>query len=126
MSWIFLIVAIVMEVSGTTCMKISYGFTRLAPSVLMFVFYGLSIAALTLALKRIEVSVAYAVWSAVGTALIATIGIVWFREVLNPMKVASLVLIIAGVVGVHLSQGPVSGPRAGSTDPATALHVEAE
>lgn len=110
MSWIYLILAIVMEVSGTTCMKVSHGFTRMLPSALMFVFYGLSLAALTLALKRIEVSVAYAVWSAVGTALIAAIGIVWFRETLNPLKVASLALIILGVVGLHLSRGPASGP----------------
>jgi small multidrug resistance pump len=110
MSWIYLITAIVLEVSGTTCMKISHGFTRLVPSVLMFVFYGLSLSSLTMALKRIEVSVAYAVWSAVGTALIATIGIVWFRETLNLMKVASLGLIILGVVGLHLSHG--AGPPA--------------
>lgn len=105
MSWLYLILAIVLEVSGTTCMKVSHGFTRLVPSVLMFVLYGLSLSSLTLALKRIEVSVAYAVWSAVGTALIATIGIVWFRETLNLLKVASLALIIIGVVGLHLSQG---------------------
>jgi len=105
MSWIFLILAILLEVSGTTCMKVSQGFTRLLPSVLMFVFYGLCISCLTLALKRIEVSVAYAVWSAVGTALIAAIGIVWFRESFSPLKAVSLALIILGVVGLHLSQG---------------------
>ncbi len=117
MSWIYLILAIVLEVSGTTCMKVSHGFTRMLPSVLMFIFYGLSIASLTMALKRIEVSVAYAVWSAVGTALIASIGILWFRETLNLMKVASLALIILGVVGLHLSQGPGMHAAPGAPDP---------
>jgi small multidrug resistance pump len=105
MSWIYLILAIVFEVSGTTCMKVAEGFTRLLPSVLIFVFYGMSLTFLTLTLKKIEVSVAYAVWSALGTALIALIGIMWFRETLNLLKVASLALIILGVVGLHLSQG---------------------
>jgi len=85
-------------------MKLSNGFTRILPSVLVFIFYMGSLAGLTLALKRIEVSVAYAVWSALGTAIIAAIGIIWFREVINPLKVVSLVLIILGVVGLHLSQ----------------------
>jgi small multidrug resistance pump len=105
MSWIYLLLAIVTEVSGTTCMKVSEGFTRILPSALIFLFYGLSLTFLTLTLKKIEVSVAYAVWSAVGTALIALIGIIWFRETLNLLKVASLALIILGVVGLHLSQG---------------------
>jgi small multidrug resistance pump len=104
MSWVYLMLAILLEVSGTTCMKVSQGFTRLAPSVFVFVFYAFSLTSLTLALKRIEVSVAYAVWSAVGTALIAAIGIVAFRESVNALKIASLALIVAGVVGLHLSQ----------------------
>jgi small multidrug resistance pump len=57
---------------------------------------------LTLALKKIDVSVAYAVWSAIGTAVIAGIGIVWFEEPLTALKVASLLLIIAGVVGLNI------------------------
>jgi small multidrug resistance pump len=118
MSWVFLVLAIVLEVSGTTCMKVAQGFTRLVPSVLMFGFYGLSIASLTLALKRIEVSVAYAVWSAVGTALIAAIGILWFRETMNLLKGVSLALIILGVVGLHLSQGADDAhPMPGAPDP---------
>ena len=105
MSWIFLVLAILSEVAGTTCMKLSYGFTKILPSVLMFVLYGLSFSALALTLKKIEVSIAYAVWSALGTALIAVIGIVWFKESVNPLKVISIGVIIVGVVGLHLSQG---------------------
>jgi small multidrug resistance pump len=56
--WLYLVAAIVLEVSGTTCMKLSPGFTRLTPSVLLFVFYGLSFTALTIGLKKIDVSIA--------------------------------------------------------------------
>ncbi len=62
MSFIYLVLAIVAEVSGTTCMKLSHGFTRFIPSVLLFVFYGCSFTLMTLALKKLEVSVVYADW----------------------------------------------------------------
>ena len=100
--WFFLAGAIVLEVAGTTAMKLSEGFTRLAPSVLIFVFYAASFVALTFALKKIEVSVAYAVWSGIGTALIAAIGILYFREEATALKFISLLLIIIGVVGLNL------------------------
>ena len=105
MMWLYLVLAILLEVSGTTCMKLSEGFTRVVPSILLFVFYILSFGMLTLALKKIEVSVAYAVWSGVGTALIATIGVLWFKEPATAMKLISLGLIIAGVVGLNLGGG---------------------
>jgi small multidrug resistance pump len=105
MSWLYLVLAIVLEVSGTTSMKLSQGFTKVLPSVLMFVFYGLSLSALTLALKKIDVSLAYAVWSGLGTALIASIGVLWLKEPLNTLKVVSLMLIVIGVIGLNLSGG---------------------
>jgi small multidrug resistance pump len=100
--WLFLAGAIALEVAGTTAMKLSEGFTRLVPSVLLFVFYAASFVALTFALKKIEVSVAYAVWSGIGTALIAAIGILYFREEATALKFISLLLIIIGVVGLNL------------------------
>jgi small multidrug resistance pump len=103
MHWLYLVLAIVLEVSGTTSMKLSQGFTRPLPSLLMFLFYALSLSALTLALKAIDVSVAYAVWSGLGTALIASVGVLWMKEPLNTLKVVSLMLIIIGVIGLHLS-----------------------
>ena len=103
MTWLYLVLAILLEVSGTTCMKLSEGFTRMVPSILLIVFYTLSFGMLTLALKKIDVSVAYAIWSGVGTALIATIGVLWFKEPATAMKLISLGLIIIGVVGLNLS-----------------------
>lgn len=105
MTWLYLVLAILLEVSGTTCMKLSDGFTKLVPSILLFVFYSLSFGMLTLALKKLDVSIAYAVWSGVGTALIATIGVLWFKEPATALKLISLGLIIIGVVGLNLSGG---------------------
>ena len=104
MSWFYLILAIGLEVSGTTCMKLSDGFAKTTASLLIFVFYGLSIVALTLAVKHIDISVSYAVWSGLGTGLMAVIGVVWFGEPLTSLKAAALALIIVGVVAVNLSQ----------------------
>jgi small multidrug resistance pump len=105
MAWLYLIGAIVTEVVGTTSMKLSDGFSKLVPSILVFVFYGLSLVALTLALKRIDVSVAYAVWSGIGTALIAAIGLLIFKEPLGLVKILSLLCIIAGVIGLNATGG---------------------
>ncbi len=102
MSWMLLTLAIVLEVAGTTNMKLSQGFTERLPSVLVFVFYGLSIGALTLSLKRIDVSVAYAVWSGLGTAIIAMVGMSVFGEALTVVKVVALVLIVVGVVMLNM------------------------
>ncbi len=105
MTWVYLGLAILLEVFGTTCMKLSEGFTKTVPSILLFVFYTLSFGMLTLALKKLDVSIAYAVWSGVGTALIASIGVLWFKEPATAMKLVSLGLIILGVVGLNLSGG---------------------
>ena len=101
--WLFLASAIVLEVAGTTSMKLSEGFSRFVPSVLLFIFYSASFVALTFALKKIEVSVAYAVWSGIGTTLVAAIGILYFREAVTGLKLISILLIIVGVVGLNLS-----------------------
>ncbi len=103
MAWIYLGVAILFEVAGTTLLKMSEGFTQLLPSLLIFPAYGISIALLALAVKEMPVSVAYAVWAAVGTVLIAAIGILWFREPATPAKLVFIGLIVVGVVGLHLS-----------------------
>ncbi len=101
--WLYLAIAIIFEVAGTTAMKVSDGFSKLLPSIAMSIFYILSLAALTYALKKIDMSMAYAIWAGVGTALITTIGIVVFKEEVSLLKIVSVILIIAGVVGLHLA-----------------------
>jgi len=84
-------------------MKLSYGFTKLIPSILIFVFYGISFVAMTFALKKIDLSIVYAVWSGVGTAIVSSIGIIYFKEPISLLKVVSIGLIILGVVGLHMN-----------------------
>jgi len=102
-SWLYLLVAIVLEVAGTTSMKLSEGFTKTIPSIAMFVFYILSLVALTFALRKFDMSMAYAIWAGLGTALITIVSIVYFKESISLIKVGSIALIIIGVVGLHLS-----------------------
>jgi small multidrug resistance pump len=98
-----LLLAIVFEVCGTTSMKLSQGFSKLLPSILIFVFYAISFSLFTLALKKIDVSIAYAIWAGLGTALVTVIGIFWFKEPVNTLKMISLVIVVAGVIGLNLS-----------------------
>jgi small multidrug resistance pump len=98
-----LIVAILLEVAGTTNMKLSEGFSKLIPSVGVIFFYALSIIALTFAVNRMDVSVAYAIWSGLGTALVAIIGLWFFQESITTTKVVGLVLIIVGVAMLHFT-----------------------
>lgn len=102
-AWLYLILAILFEVAGTTCMKLSAGFSKLIPSILLFLFYAGSLVALTFALKEIDVSIAYAVWSGLGTALITLVGIFFFRESVTLLKIVSILLIIIGVMGLNLA-----------------------
>lgn len=103
MHWLYLTLAIAFEVAGTTCMKLSEGFTRLWPSVMIFVCYALCAGFITLALQKLEIAVAYAIWAGLGTALIAIVGILYFKEPVNAVKIASLALIVAGIGGLNLS-----------------------
>ena len=102
-SWVFLAVAIACEVAGTTMMKFSESLTRSVWILPMLVAYLLSLGGLALALRTIEVGIAYAVWAAVGTLLIAVIGIVFFSESMTPLKIISIALVVAGVVGLNLA-----------------------
>ncbi|WP_019850104.1 multidrug efflux SMR transporter [Desulfitobacterium sp. PCE1] len=103
MQWVYLALAILLEIFGTTLMKMSDGLTKMLPTAGMFLAYALCFGSLALALKKIPVSVAYAIWSGVGIVIISAIGIVVFKETINTLKVVSIVLIIAGVVGLNLS-----------------------
>ena len=101
-AWLILAVTILLEVVGSTMMKLSNGFSVFWPSVGVFVCYSAALAGLTITLKYIELSIAYAIWAGAGTALIAIIGILYFREPVSAMKVVSLILVVAGVVGLQL------------------------
>ena len=103
MSWVYLFLAIFFELVGTTSMKLSNGMSKIVPTIGMFVSYFLCLSILSLALKKIDISVAYAIWAAVGIVIISIIGIVLFKEKINTVKVVSIIFIVVGVLGLKLS-----------------------
>lgn len=105
MHWFYLTLAISFEVAGTTCIKLSDGFKNTLPAVLIFLFYGIAFYFLSLAVKKIDISVSYAIWSGAGTALITLIGIFLFKETMTTLKLISITLIIAGVAGLNWGKG---------------------
>ena len=100
--WIFLSIAIVCEVIGTSALKASDGFTRLWPSVIVIVGYAAAFYFLSLTLKTIPVGVAYAVWAGAGVALIALIGWLYFGQRLDAPAIIGMLLIVAGVVVLNV------------------------
>ncbi|WP_448190107.1 DMT family transporter [Azospirillum sp. sgz301742] len=98
MGWVYLSVAIGFEIAGTTAMKLSDGMTRLGPALAVVACYGVSFTLMVWALRTVEVGVAYAVWSAIGTMAIAVIGILVFGESVGPLKLLGIALIVTGVV----------------------------
>jgi small multidrug resistance pump len=94
----WLALAIGSEITATTALKLSDGFTRIGWSAVVVVGYGISFYALSVSLRSIPLGVVYAVWSGIGTAAIVLIGYALFREVLDAVKLAGIGLIIIGVV----------------------------
>jgi small multidrug resistance pump len=108
MVYVLLASAIVAEVLGTTALKFSDGFTRLWPSTVTVVMYVISFVLLAQTLKTMAVGTAYAIWSAVGTALIAAIGMVFLGEAATWTRMLGIALVIAGVVILNLAENPVA------------------
>ena len=104
-AFLLLGVAIVSEVIATLALRASDGFSRPLPVAVVVVGYGLSFWLLALALKHIPVSLTYAIWSGIGTALVAVGGVLAFGETMNAMKIASLAVIVLGVAGLSAAGG---------------------
>jgi small multidrug resistance pump len=102
MGYLWLATAIAAEVGGTTALKYSEGFSRLWPSLLTVLGYVVSFALLAQTLKSVSVGTAYAIWSGIGTAAIAAIGMVFLGEGMTAAKAAGIALIIVGVVVLNL------------------------
>ena len=102
-SWIYLMLAVVLEAAGTIYMKISEGFTKVVPSVLMLIFYGISFIFLNLAIKKLDVSVAYSIFSELGIALVTIGGILFFKDPLTVFRITAISLIMIGVVILNLT-----------------------
>jgi len=103
--YVFLGLAIVLEIFSTSMMKASAGFTKLIPSVTFIIGMGASFYVLSHALTTIPLSIAYAIWSGVGTALTALVAVLIWKEHLSIYTVAGMALIIGGVVILNLKGG---------------------
>ena len=101
-AWAILVAAIGIEISSTAALPRSQGFRDPGWTALVLAGYGVSIWMLTLVVDRIPVSIAYAVWSGVGTAGIALIGATFLGETLTPLKVGAIGLIVTGVVALNM------------------------
>lgn len=101
-AYLFLAVAILTEIFGTSMLKASAGFTKLYPSIATLIGFAVAFYSLSLALQQIPLGIAYAVWSGVGTAITAIIGILVWKETVNITSIAGILLIIAGVVILNL------------------------
>lgn len=102
--YITLGMSIFSEIFGTTMLKLSEGFTNLFPSIGVIVGFGLSFYSLSLCLKTVPLSLAYAIWSGMGTALTALIGVLLWRDPFSIITLVGLVLIIGGVVLLNASR----------------------
>jgi quaternary ammonium compound-resistance protein SugE len=103
MAWLMVICAGLLETGFAVCLKKSDGFSRPAPTIGFILFALGSFALLTLALKKLEVGPAYAVWTGIGAAGTVGYGMLFLDESVSALKIASVALILAGVIGLNLS-----------------------
>lgn len=103
MAWLILAVAGLLEVVWAIGLKYTHGFTRLTPSILTIIAMIASFFLLANAMKTLPVGTAYAVWTGIGAVGASITGIILLGESVNPMRVISLCLIIAGIIGLKVS-----------------------
>jgi quaternary ammonium compound-resistance protein SugE len=102
-AWLLVIVAGLLETGFAVCLKLSHGFTRLWPTVAFCAFALGSFGLLTLSLRRLEVGPAYAVWTGIGAAGTAVYGMLFLGDVVSALKLASISLVVIGLVGLQFS-----------------------
>lgn len=101
-TYLLLLAAIVAEVVATSALKASENFTRLIPSLVVVIGYGAAFTCLSLTLRTLPLGVAYAIWSGVGTALVAVIGWLVYRQQLDLPAILGIGLIIGGTLILNL------------------------
>ena len=102
MKWVYLLLAIVSEVVATSALKSSESFSRLGPSVLTVVGYGVAFYLLSLTLREMPVGIAYAIWSGVGIVLVSLAAVVLFGQKLDLPALIGMGLIVAGVIVINV------------------------
>jgi len=103
MVWLIVVAAGLLETGFAISLKQSHGFSRLVPTILFMLFALGSFGLLTYALRHLEVGPAYAVWTGIGAAGTAIVGMIWLSESASLLKILSISLVIAGVIGLQLS-----------------------
>lgn len=103
MAWLLLVIAGVFETAWAVGLKYSDGFSKLVPSVLTVGAMAASIVLLSLALKSLPVGTAYAVWTGIGAAGTAALGMYFFQEPVTMLRLGSIALVIAGIAGLKLT-----------------------
>jgi len=106
-AWLMLGIAIVSEIAATASLRASQGFTRLVPSIVVVIGYALSFFLLAHVLKTLPVGMVYAIWSAVGVAVLAVLGRLIWGDALRPLAILGLALIIGGILLLRVAAGPV-------------------
>jgi small multidrug resistance pump len=101
MKWFYLSLGILFEIIALTFMKKSEGFTKLFPILFVFLFYSLALGCLILVLRKMDTSVAYAIWASAGIFLIALVGMVFLNEPVTIVKIVSMLFILLGVIGLE-------------------------
>lgn len=102
MSWLYLLLAIGLEVTGTILLKMADGLSNLKYIVGMLIAYVTSLLFLSLALKKIDIGVAYAVWSGIGITAIEVTGVLFFKENMTIPKIIFITLILVGTIGLNV------------------------
>ncbi|MCZ4257743.1 multidrug efflux SMR transporter [Sulfitobacter sp. G21635-S1] len=105
MAWLLLVLAAVFEVMFAMGMKMSHGFTRLTPTLVTIVGIIFGLWFLALAMKQLPVSIAYPVWTALGTLGTVALGTLLLGEAMTPLKAVSVLAIVGGVIGLKISGG---------------------
>ncbi|MDX1335268.1 MAG: multidrug efflux SMR transporter [Gammaproteobacteria bacterium] len=108
MTYFYLALAIVAEVAATSALKASEEFTRLVPSLIVIIGYGLAFYLMTLVLRVIPVGVTYAIWSGLGIVLVTVVGIFLYKQMPDIPALIGMALIVSGVVVIHLFSKTVS------------------
>ena len=101
-AWLLLAVGIVFEVTGTTFMMLSNGFSHAGYALGCLACFGMALAFIAMAMRSLEIGVVYAIWSGSGVVLISVIGLVFFQETLGWLRLFFILLIVTGVAGLFL------------------------
>jgi len=102
MGYVYLAIAIVLEVIATNALKASEEFTRLVPSIIVVIGYGTAFYFLALVLKTIPIGIAYAIWAGVGIALVAIVAAVVFKQLPDLPAIIGMLLIVSGVIVINV------------------------